>query len=332
MRKLLFVILFVILLLVLIGLFFYINEYVYQEKCPAKILNRNISGEKEIYKGVYMPTLSGSSLREDYRPYSFNLDKAAENGINTLAFGPMFYANDKGEVWLVPETKEFLISFIKEAQSKGFRIWIILEIMFPEPDLSQKFFRGGPGPIPKEILENTDFIQNLDSAVIEWAKIAGELKIDIFSPLNEADNKLGIEKRVSWLEEIKPKIEEVYSGKICLKGEWNTSAFNNSYSCFAPTIETPENEEEKDKLAITINNWAEDAKNRNLKFIIGEIWSGPGWKGREKSKKEYAMALETTKGKVDGVFVLDGISPRFFPAPAGLEDFKCVVREFYAQN
>ncbi|MBI4980590.1 hypothetical protein HZC30_03480 [Candidatus Woesearchaeota archaeon] len=322
----------VILLLVLIGLIFYINEYVYQEKCPAKILSQNISGEKEIYKGVYMPTLSASSLREDYRPYSFNLDKAAENGINTLAFGPMFYVNDKGEVWLVPETKEFLISFIKKAQSKDFRIWLIPEVMFPEPDLKQKFFHGVPGPIPNEILENTDFMQNLDSAVIEWAKIAEELKIDIFSPLNEADNKLGIEKRVSWLEEIKPKIEAVYSGKICLKGEWNTSAFNNSYSCFAPTIGTPENEEEKNKLAITINNLAEDAKNRNLELIIGEIWSGPGWKGREKSKKVYAMALEACKGKVDGVFILDTIGSRFFPAPAGFEDFKCVVREFYTQN
>lgn len=325
-------IIFVVFLLVLTGLIFYVYEYVYREECSPQAVAKNISGEKEIYKGVYMPTLSFSSLREDYTPDSINLDKATENGINTLAFGPLFFANDQGEVWLAPETKDFLISFIKRAQARGFKIWLIPEIMFPEPNLKQKFFRGGPGPIPKEILENTDFIQNLDSAVIEWANISQELEVDIFSPLNEADNKIGKEKRVSWLEEIKPKIEEVYSGKICLKGEWDTSAFNNSYSCFAPTIGTPENEEEKNKLAITINNLAEDAKNRGTELIIGEIWLGPGWKGREKSKKEYSMALETTKGKVDGVFVLDGISPRFVPAPAQFVDFKCVVREFYAQD
>ena len=152
-----------------------------------------------------------------------------------------------------------------------------------------------------------------------------------FSPLGEAYVKFGRERSKDWLAEIKPKIDAVYSGKICGRGEHPITELS-SYSCFAPTIEIPKNEKERNELANRIAGWAKDAKQQKAELMLGEIWEGHDWQGTaEDAKRSFAMAFEAGKGRVSGFFVLD-VPP--LPGASGslaFDDYESAVREFYTQ-
>jgi len=300
---------------------------VYKKFCP-----------KEIYKGVNMPTLTAVPYGDMWKPTLMDLDRAAADGVNTLSFGPGFLVNKEGNIGLIG-TKEFLISFIDEAHAKGFKIRLVPGIVYSEKPVDFSKEPKGSSPIPAEVIENTDVMQNLDLAVIEWAKIAQEHKIEIFSPVGEAHFVLGIKEMRNWLPKIKPQIEAVYKGKICLAGEWEWDFPElSSYSCFASSaIEIPRNEVEEKEVVNTVNRWVEEAKERNIELMIGEIWYGPNWTGTaEDAQRGFAAVFEAVRGKVTGVFVLD--APHFPPpwdklmAPVHIEDFESVLKEFYTSE
>lgn len=274
----------------------------------------------EIYKGVYMPTLSIALLNDTYKPALFDLDKAIENGVDTLAVGPVYLSNEEGKVSLVPGTKDFLISYIENAQARGFKIWLIPEILTSEEIKP-------PTRISDEILENTDLMQDFDLAIIEWAKIAQEYNIEIFSPVNEPHAKFGMEKMKKWLPEIKLKIEAVYSGKICTRGEWFSPELS-SYSCFSPTIEIPKNKEEENEFVSRITRLSEEAKQLNIELILGEIY----WLGTEDEKRSITIALEAVKDKVNGFLILDLPHLTSVSHPTLFENFESEVKEFYTQE
>jgi len=53
---------------------------------------------------------------------------------------------------------------------------------------------------------------------IEWAKIAEEEKVDIFSPLNEPFLHIGYEKTFAWYKNILPELRQVYHGLLAPRG------------------------------------------------------------------------------------------------------------------
>jgi len=281
-----------------------------------------------IYKGVMTPVLDYSFSQvsmlpgnpEDYRPQLFDLDWVEENGINILAFNVGLWANERGEVSTLPGVREPLISFIDEAHSRGIKIWLVGELL-------HQVDGGRPNEMrtmPKEMVENTDLMRNFDLAVIEWAKIAEEHNVEIFSPISEAYVNFGGERGKKWLEEIKPKIDAVYSGKICETSYWVISQLS-SYSCFAPSIPVPKNELEKNEL---INKIETEAKKRDVELML-HLWEGNDWQGsQEDAKKGFEMAFEAGKGRVSGIFFLD--FPR--PTPVFPESFGSVIKELYIQN
>jgi len=291
---------------------------------------------KEIYKGVNMPTLTAVPYGDMWKPTLMDLDRAAADGVNTLSFGPGFLVNKEGDISLIGE-KEFLISFIKEAKAKGFKIRLVPGIIYSEKPIDFSKEPKGSSPIPAEVIENTNVMQNLDSVVIEWTKIAQEYKIEFFAPVGEPHFVLGIKETRNWLPKITSKVEAIYKGKMCLgEVEWNFPELS-SYSCFAPCIEIPRNEEQEIELVNKINRWYEETKEQNIEFIIGEIWSGPNWTGtKEDAQRGLEAVFEAVKGKVTGVFVLD--APYFPPpwdklmAPVHIEDFESVLREFYTSE
>lgn len=289
------------------------------------------SQEGAPFKGVWMPTLDYALLYDNFYyggltvnmwPVFSDLDKAEECGINTLAFAATHRANENGEVSLLPGAKEALISFIENVKERGFKIWLSLEILYPENG-------NHPGRIPDEVIENTDLLANFDSAVVEWATIAQDYNIEIFCPLNEAEAKFGVEKSIEWLVEIKPKIDAVYSGKIMVK-RWPRPELS-SYSCFGPGInlDVLKNEEEKNNLI----NQIEEARKQNVELMMGEIWEGGFWQGTdEEAKIGLAMALEAGKGRVSGFFVLDALILRSDGqiTHSLCEDFESTLMELYS--
>jgi len=272
------------------------------------------------YKGIWMPAPD---------PVFVDLDKAAEAGINTLAFQICYLVNDQGELRLPPEQKEFTISFIEEAHARGFKIWLNPEIVH-----ESVLDKGGGSELrimSEELIENTNLIENFKDGIIEIAKLAEEHDVEIFSPSSEMYVNLDFEKKGNersrkLLVEIKPRLDAVYSGKICLRGEWPGDELSE-YSCFGPGIGMIKNEEERKELVNKIE-WS--TKDKEIELIIGELYEGHDWEGMspEEIKRGFEMALEAVEGKVSGVFILD--TPR--PTPLFPESFESTIKEFYAQE
>ena len=281
------------------------------------------------YKGVWMPSLGSHLIPDSYLPEGVNvsllqpvfadLDKAEQSGINTLAFQFGYLVNEQGELTLFPGEKEFFASFIDEAHSRGFKVWLNPEIV--------QFIEGDSARVmPEEWIENTDLIENFKLAIIETAKFAEEHDVEIFSPSSEMHvnldfEKVGRERSKRLIVEIKAEIDAVYSGKICLRGEWPKPEFS-AYSCFGPTIGIPKNEEEKNDLI----NQIENAREQTTELMLGEIWEGTSWQdSQEDAKRGFEMALEAAEGRVSGVFILDvGRPTPLFP-----ESYESTIKEFY---
>ncbi len=290
---------------------------------------KNIFVPKEAYKGVWMPLLGASLIPGDYLPEGMkfflrepvfsDLNKAAESGVNTLAFGVGYWVDEQGEMTMLPGTEEFFASFIENAHARGFKIWLIVELAHPVDE------GGNPRVMPEEWLENTDLIENFKDGIIEIAKFAEEHGVEMFSPANEMYVNIGGERSREVLVEIKPRVDAVYSGKICLKGEWPGDQLSE-YSCFGPGIKMVKNEKEREWL---VNKIERSTKDKNIELIIGELYEGHDWQGTppEEMKRGFEMALEAMEGKVSGVFILDiGRPTQLFP-----ESFESTIKEFYTE-
>jgi hypothetical protein len=299
---------------------------------------KNVFAPKEIYKGIRMPSLGSSSLMpEGYLPEGLipegydisimepvfaDLDKAEEAGVDALSFQMGYFVDEQGEPSLVPGEEEFFASFIDEAHARGFTIWL-------NPEILHKVDKGslsGMRRMPEEWIENTDLIENFKDAIIETAKFAEEHDVEIFSPAGEMHVNIGGERSRKLLAEIKPRIDTVYSGKICLKGEWPDDDLPE-YSCFGPTIGIPKTEEEEILFIDKIERATED---KNIELIIGDLWEGNDWQGsQEDAKRGFEMALEAAEGKVSGVFILDTGRDyiQLFP-----ESFEKTIKEFYSNS
>ena len=300
----------------------------------------NTQKEQFIYKGVWMPSFGSSTiipksylpenlLPEGYdmsimEPIFADLDKAEQAGINTFATQMGYWVNEQGELSLFPGEKEFFASFIDEAHARGFKVWLNPEIVY---------FREVEGAsqmriMPEELIENTDLIENFKDAIVETAKFAEEHDVEIFSPSSEMNvnldfNKSGRERSKEVIIDVKPKIDAVYNGKICLRGEWPNPDFS-AYSCFGPTIGVPKNEDEKNEL---INKLDYNIRVNKKELMLGEIYEGHDFQDMtpEEMKRAFEMALEAAKGRVNGVFILDtGRIIPLFP-----ESYESAIKEFY---
>lgn len=297
-------------------------------------LYKNFFAPREFYKGIWMPALGASHIPENLLPDDLlpegvdisvmepvfaDFDKAEEAGINTFATQMSYWADENGELTMPPSVKEFMASFIDQAHARGFKVWL-------NPEILHYVEKGNPSEmrqIPESWIENTDLIENFEAAIVETATFAEEHDVEIFSPSSEMYANIGRERSKRLIVDIKPKIEAVYSGKICLKAEWPIPEFLPHYSCFGPPVNMPKNEQEKNDLI----NHLEQEREKNVELIVGEMWEGNDWSGTPKEAKQgFEMALEAVKGRVNGIFILDTGRDyiQLFP-----ESFDRVITEFY---
>jgi len=127
--------------------------------------------------------------------------------------------------------------------------------------------------------------------------------------------------------DVKPEIDAVYNGKVCLRGEWPQDDFLPYYSCFGAPVNIPRNEKERNKLIDNIEFQLN--RQEDIELMVGELWEGTDWHGsQEDAKKNFKMALDAVQGKVSGIFILDtGHTYRqLFP-----ESFETTIKEFYSE-
>ena len=160
--------------------------------------------EREVeveYKGIWMSTL----LFRDPNYLDSNAQRLKDMGINTIylsAFPPYpeaSFENLKGtfapeivEMFreLIPIGKELIIDNIQTAHRHGLKVALTV--------------------ITPSILEEED-VEELNSQIIEYARLAEEYDVELFAPMAEPPNTI---KTGSWRQEILSRIKEVYNGEI----------------------------------------------------------------------------------------------------------------------
>jgi len=159
-----------------------------------------------LYLGIWMPALQGEGEQ--------SLEKREDIlalGANTVAFGVVIPYLPDGSLEQegiegAKDDARKLIRYYKEAG--------LVVVFSPEPVPAN--LEGEPTPVPQQI--RTTLLRNYEPLIIELAKLAEEENVEIFSPMNEPDWKLGYETASSWGQEILPKIKKVFTGKVMWKG------------------------------------------------------------------------------------------------------------------
>jgi len=252
--------------------------------------------EVSIYKGVF-----GHSF-----PMGF--DRLHEDGVNILAFGPVYLVGPRGN--LLPLIHEVLaVAALQAAHRNGFKVFWVMELAYGLP----------PRPIPEKILENTDLLDSYNKKVIKGARIAEKYGVELFSPLNEPEVKLGAEASFKWGQEILPKIKEVYHGKVVWKGDimrnvleameqgakTNFTGYDYLGTSMTPYVELRKYAEEVERV---LEGTAALAKRDGVPEIM--ITEFGTWYVKDvKTPEDHALAHEIVLGKgrdkVKGYFVLD---------------------------
>lgn len=173
------------------------------------------SGKVSVYKGFWMP----ASFYYDHKGQSMSDAKdLVAAGANIASIAPNIRINAKGEVKFdapFDYMEQALAYWAKNYYEKGIRISLVIEVSYQE-DLNLRPNKAPEG-IPPEIASRPGFLNKYNEIVIKVAKLAEKYQVEMFSPMNEPDLKLGEVTASSWGQEILPEIKKYYHGKILWK-------------------------------------------------------------------------------------------------------------------
>lgn len=105
------------------------------------------------------------------------------------------------------KTEETVRTRIRQLKQNNLKVYLVI---YPEwlYTHEKNYLLKNPGAYEKRTRE----------IAIEWAKIAEEEKVDIFSPLNEPFLHIGYERTFAWYKDILPELRKVYHGLLAPRG------------------------------------------------------------------------------------------------------------------
>ena len=223
--------------------------------------------------------------------------------------------------------KETILSYKEE----GLAVAIALEPIAVES-------RGEPGPIPEKLKDT--FLEDLNEFLPNILEILEETKVEIFSPMNEQDYKLGIDTASEWGQSVLPIIKETFSGKILWKGSLFEHVSRNrnieidfsgydivGFSAF-PFSGINRYPSEINDFIETISEWAnEDGVNQIFISEFGSYEPVPISPNDEPRAIE--IVFEESDSRVDGFFVFD--PPRGFGTAIKGSILEDVVKEEFSE-
>jgi hypothetical protein len=249
---------------------------------------------------------------------------------NTVAIGievAYYPENGKFEPQMLSNAKEKAREFIRYYKEAGL---IVILSLIPVP----VFLEGEPEAIPENIRE--EVLKNYEKIVVDLAKIAEEENVEIFTPMDEPDYKLGVTRGSSWGQEILPKIKSVFSGKVLWKGSLSRAFENNQRINFSgydivgftvfPLGGLNNYSQNVEFYINKLNEWADDdgVKER----IIAEFGN---YQITHISKEEEPQAIETVfkigQGKVNGFILLD--PPAGFGTPIKDSELEQLIKDWF---
>ncbi|MCL4416655.1 MAG: hypothetical protein M1365_08185 [Actinobacteria bacterium] len=169
-------------------------------------------GEVSTYKGFWMPC---SFMNDGCQPMN-NTELLKEMNVNIIGIAPKIVINSKGEINYFPMEfmEKRLSQIVNKYHSEEIRVFISPELGFSE---SLDLGGGEPKPIPREAASTPGFLDKYDILLADLAKLAEKYHVEIFSPMNEPDMKLGNGVVSAWAQNILPVIKSNYTGKTLWK-------------------------------------------------------------------------------------------------------------------
>ncbi len=288
-----------------------------QEKPSAKqtVVPEPPAGQVSIYKGFWMP----SGFYPDYQGQSMSSPEALKGaGANIASLAVTPEINAKGEVrFEVPSDyiERSLSYWAEKYYAAGIRLSLTLE-----PRYEEVFVQGGgePQPIPSNLANDPHFLDNYNKIVDDMAKLAEKYHVEIFSPMNEPDLKLGKARANQWAQEILPIVRTNYSGKILWKAaggaldKYDTNFKGYDIIGFDPTPGGGPFEQSMATFRQALKNLLSIAQSRAGRDNVPEImitefgcWGGAVNFTEEQKVLAHRAVFEEAQGKVSGFFALD---------------------------
>ncbi len=274
------------------------------------------SGKVSLYKGFWMP----AAFFYDHKGQSMSDAKdLVAAGANIASIAPMIRINSKGEVKFdapFDYMEQAIAYWAKNYYEKGIRISLVIEVGYQE-DLNDKPNRAPEG-IPAAIASRPGYLDEYNKIVIEVAKLAEKYHVEMFSPMNEPDLKLGSATASKWGQEILPEVKKYYHGKVLWKAAGSGSEQANinfsGYDIlgFDPTPGGGEAATALAQYRIQLRRMIELAKERAQKYKVPEVmitefgvWGGALKFSEENKMLAHRIVFEEGQGKVSGFIALD---------------------------
>ncbi len=297
----------------------------YRKECSKKAEQNGEAAKKEavlqpptgpvsVYKGFWMPTAV-------YYPYDgqtmTDVESVKESGANIVSFGPTVKINSGGGVMYsqpfasLEDVDGQLSKLIEKYYGAGIRVQLAIEVFYEQEFTA----RGGePQPIPRPAAEQEGFLDNFNLVVEDMAKLAEKYKVEMFSPMNEPDRKLGAKTASEWGQKILPAIKKHYSGKVVFKGDLSAGAGKDidfsGYDAIGFSI-TPRGgpisgyRKEASDLISSALGWASrDSVPEVIATEFG-VWGGASGFDDATKAEAYRIVFEEGKGKLKGFIAFD---------------------------
>lgn len=317
MRKIIFLIAIIIILAVVVTVFYKDKSQNRSDEMPLtqeEPLLQPPSEKIYLYKGFWMPCgFLGGNCQS-----MASTERLKEAGANIALIAPIVKINSRGEVKFdapVDQIERRLAEQVKEYYKQDIRVGLAIEMFYADEFDGRS---GEPKPIPANITQKAGFLDKYNLIVADVAKLAERYKVEIFSPLNEPDLKLGEAIASEWGQKILPAIKENYHGKVLWKAaggaldKYNTNFKGYDIIGFDPTPGGQSFEQSiiiyKDYLKRLLNIAQNRAKRDNIfEIMVTEfgVWGGAINFSEEQKALAHRAVFELAKDKVSGFIVLD---------------------------
>jgi len=286
--------------------------FVWKNIFQSETLPQPPTGIISLYKGFWMP-IAFYYPRDSHSMTDEKLVK--DVGANIVGLGPTVKININGEVkyaepFSSSNIEQQLAMLVKKYYEAGIRIHLVIELFYEE-----EFTRRGgePQPIPMAVATKEGFLDKYNLIVEEMALLAKKYQVEMFSPMNEPDYKLGAKTSSEWGQKILPIVRKNYNGKIVFKGslahDLDDDINFKGYDAIGFSISPEGSIEGYEQRAVSIIqkilDWAE---RDNVSEVIATefgVWGGASRFDENTKITAHKIIFEQGQGKLKGFIVFD---------------------------
>ncbi|MFH1211201.1 MAG: hypothetical protein V1645_04790 [archaeon] len=271
------------------------------------------TGDVSIYKGFWMPAMGF----DDSQQSMSGVTALKDAGANIVAIGPNVKINSVGDVKMdapLDFLDRRLSELTKRYYSDGIRVCLVIETLYVD-DFSEQTPAGGPTAFPEDIASKPGFLDKYNLMVVDVAKLAEKYHVEIFSPMNEPDMKLGGKVASDWGQQVLPLVRKNYSGKVLWKSTPSADRYDinfKGYDIIGIDISPgggPQSLQTYPQyvggILDSILSSAERDNVPDVMFTEFGVWGGALSLSEDDKAVAHRIVFEQGKGKVKGFFVLD---------------------------